>query len=171
MVSVLNAISGEYLLMNNKKTSNTFLEKAKAAVDKKAALGEDIDLKQYTGTDSEHPYRKDPSDLPREVKERMLGAGVILEDTSQRSGTYLQMDNMPVHHSTAQEGVEVMPVSKALEKYDWMPDYWWKAVSVDQDKYTASVELNNFDGYFIRSLPGQKTYFPVQPAFTWLKKN
>jgi len=169
-VSVLNAISGEYLLMNNKKTSNTFLEKAKAAVDKKAALGEDIDLKQYTGTDSEHPYRKDPSDLPREVKERMLGAGVILEDTSQRSGTYLQMDNMPVHHSTAQEGVEVMPVSKALEKYDWMPDYWWKAVSVDQDKYTASVELNNFDGYFIRSLPGQKTYFPVQACLYLAKE-
>ncbi len=63
--------------MTNKKTSNTFLEKARAAVDKKAALGEDIDLKQYTGTDSEIPYHKDPSGLPREVKERMLGAGVI----------------------------------------------------------------------------------------------
>jgi Fe-S cluster assembly scaffold protein SufB len=142
--------------------SATFKEKARAAIDKKAALGEDIDLKEYTGGESEHPYRQDPSQLPRDVKERMLGAGVMLEDTSQRSGTYLQMDNMPVHSSTAQEGLEVMPVSQALQKYDWMPDYWWKAVAVDQDKYTANVGLNNFDGYFIRALPGQKTLFPVQ---------
>jgi uncharacterized protein len=156
--------------MTKKKTSNTFQEKAKAAIDKKAALGEDIDLAKYTAGDSEHPYMKDPSELPREVKERMLGAGVMLEDKSQRSGTYLQMDNMPVHHSTSQEGVEVMPVTQALEKYDWMPDYWWKAVSVDQDKYTANVELNNYDGYFIRSLPGQKTVFPVQACLYLAKE-
>ncbi len=148
--------------MTEVKESETFKEKARAAVDKKAALGEDIDLKKYTGSEEEHPYRKDPSQLPAAVKERMLGAGVMLEDMSQRSGTYLQMDNMPVHHSVAQEGLEVMPVSQALEKYDWMPDYWWKAVAVDQDKYTANVELNNFDGYFIRALPGQKTMLPVQ---------
>jgi len=156
--------------MTKKKASNTFQEKAKAAIDKKAALGEDIDLKKYTGTDSEHPYRKDPSELPSAVKERMLGAGVMLEDTSQRSGTYLQMDNMPVHSSTAQEGVEVMPVSQALEKYDWMPDYWWQAVAVDQDKYTANIELNKYDGYFIRALPGQKTVFPVQACLYLAKE-
>jgi Fe-S cluster assembly scaffold protein SufB len=148
--------------MTKQSVSHTFIDKAKAAVDKKAALGEDIDLGQYTGADSEHPYRQDPSQLPPEVQERMLGAGVMLEDTSQRSGTYIQMDNMPVHHSVTQEGVEVMPVSQALQKYDWMPDYWWQAVAVDQDKYTASVELGNYDGYFIRSLPGHKTVFPVQ---------
>jgi hypothetical protein len=153
-----------------KKTSSTFQEKAKAAIDKKAALGEDIDLKKYTGKDSEIPYHKDPSELPSDVKERMLGAGVILEDTSQRSGTYLQMDNMPVHYSTTQEGVEVMPVSQALEKYDWMPDYWWKAVAVDQDKYTANIELNNYDGYFIRALKGQKTVFPVQACLYLAKE-
>jgi Fe-S cluster assembly scaffold protein SufB len=148
--------------MTKKSVSRTFTDKARAAIDKKAALGEDIDLKQYSSTDSEHPYRSDPSQLPPEVKERMLGAGVMLEDTSQRSGTYIQMDNMPVHSSVSQEGVEVMPVSQALEKYDWMPDYWWRAVAVDQDKYTANIELNSYDGYFIRSLPGQKTVFPVQ---------
>jgi Fe-S cluster assembly scaffold protein SufB len=156
--------------MNNKNTSNTFKEKARAAVDKKAALGEDIDLKKYTGTDSEHPYRQDPSRLPANVKERMLGAGVMLEDTSQRSGTYLQMDNMPVHSSATQEGVEVMPVTEALQKYDWMPDYWWKAVAVDQDKYTANIELNKYDGYFIRALPGQKTVFPVQACLYLAKE-
>ena len=58
--------------------------------------------------------------------------------------------------------MEVMAVSQALEKYDWLADYLWKAVAVDSDKYTANVELNENDGYFIRALPGQKTVFPVQ---------
>jgi uncharacterized protein len=162
MKSASNAIWGENHPMTKINESATFKEKARAAVDKKAAIGEDIDLKKYTGAEEEYPYRKDPTQLPSDVKDRALSAGVMLEDMTQRSGTYLQMDNIPVHHSVTQEGLEVMPVSQALEKYDWMPDYWWKAVAVDQDKYTANVELNNFDGYFIRALPGQKTTLPVQ---------
>jgi Fe-S cluster assembly scaffold protein SufB len=55
-----------------------------------------------------------------------------------------------------------MAVSQALEKYDWMADYWWQAVAVDTDKYTANIELNQHDGYFIRTLPGYKTIFPIQ---------
>ena len=55
-----------------------------------------------------------------------------------------------------------MAISQALDKYDWMADYWWQAVAVDTDKYTANIELNPNDGYFIRALPGQKTVFPVQ---------
>jgi len=55
-----------------------------------------------------------------------------------------------------------MPTSQALEKYDWLADYWWQAVAVDSDKYTAHVELSQSDGYFIRALPGNKTIYPVQ---------
>jgi Fe-S cluster assembly scaffold protein SufB len=148
--------------MNKINTSKASKEKAKAAVDKKAVFGEDIDLKKYTSDGEERHYESDPSRLPPQTKETMLGAGVMLDDISQRSGTYLQMDNTPIHSSIRQEGVEVMAMSKALEKYDWLADYLWKAVAVDADKYTASVELNKGDGYFIRALPGQKTIFPVQ---------
>jgi hypothetical protein len=94
----------------------------------------------------------------------------MLDDPTQRAGTYLQMDNTPIHHSIRQEGVEVMAVSEALKKYDWMTDYYWKAVAVDTDKYTANTELNRGDGYFIRALPGQKTTFPVQ-ACLYLAKS
>jgi len=137
-------------------------DRAKAAATKPAALGEDIDLSTYVSSAEEHPYQDDPSQLSAEAKEQMLGAGVILDDVSQRSGTYIQMDNAPVHSSIRQEGVEVMAVSQALEKYDWMADYWWQAVAVDTDKYTANIELNQHNGYFIRALPGYKTIFPVQ---------
>ncbi len=155
--------------MSEVKTSKTYKDKAQAAANKPAALGEDIDLNTYISSAEEQPYQADPSQLPARVKEQMLGAGVILDDVSQRSGTYIQMDNAPVHTSVRQEGVEVMAVSQALEKYDWMADYWWQAVAVDTDKYTANVELSQNDGYFIRALPGYKTIFPVQ-ACLYLSK-
>ena len=148
--------------MSEVKTSRTYKDKAQAAANKPAALGEDIDLNTYLSSAEEQPYQVDPSQLPAKAKEHMLEAGVILDDVSQRSGTYIQMDNAPVHISIRQEGVEVMAVSQALEKYDWMTDYWWQAVAVDTDKYTANVELSQFDGYFIRALPGHKTVLPVQ---------
>ena len=105
---------------------------------------------------------KDRAKAAAKAKKQMLEAGVILDDVSQRAGTFIQMDNAPVHSSIRQEGIEVMPTSQALEKYDWMADYWWQAVAVDTDKYTASIELSQHDGYFIRALPGYKTIYPVQ---------
>jgi len=148
--------------MTEVKSSRSYKDKAKAAVSKPAALGEDIDLNAYADSADEQPYQDDPSKLSANAKEQMLEAGIMLDDVSQRSGTYIQMDNAPVHSSIRQEGVEVMAVSQALEKYDWMGDYWWQAVEVDTDKYTANIELSEHDGYFIRTLPGEKTIYPVQ---------
>jgi Fe-S cluster assembly scaffold protein SufB len=143
-------------------SSKTHRDKAKAAAAKRATFGEDIDLGTYVSSAEEQPYQPDPSKLPAKAKKRMLEAGVILDDPTQRTGTFIQMDNAPVHSSARQEGLEVMAVSQALEKYDWLSDYWWQAVAVDTDKYTASVELNQYNGYFIRTLPGYKTVYPVQ---------
>ena len=143
-------------------SSEKHKDKARAAASKPAAFGEDIDLRAYVSSAEEQPSQVDPLKLPAKAKERMLEAGVILDDPSQRAGTFIQMDNAPVHSSVRQEGVEVMAVSQALEKYDWMSDYWWQAVAVDTDKYTANIELNKHNGYFIRALPGYKTIYPVQ---------
>jgi len=144
------------------KSSQTYRDKAKAASAKPAAHGDDIDLGIYVSSAEEQPYQTDPSQLPAKAKEQMLGVGVILDDTSQRSGTFIQMDNTPVHSSSRQDDIEVMAMSQALEKHDWLSDYWWQAVAVDSDKYTAHVELNQSNGYFIRALPGYKTIYPVQ---------
>ncbi len=151
------------------KKSGSHKDRARAASAKKAALGEDIDLSAYVSSTDEQPYQSDPSTLPAKTREQMLGAGVILDDPSQRSGTFIQMDNAPLHSSVRQEGIEVMAVGDALDKYDWLSDYWWQAVAVDTDKYTASVELSQHSGYFIRSLPGHKTDYPVQ-ACLYLSK-
>ncbi len=151
------------------KINSSNLEKARAAVNKRAALGADIDLNNYNSPAHEKPVNTDPSELSAKDKEKMLATGVILDDPSQRMGTFIQIDNTPVHYSAKQDGVEVMAVSQAKEKYDWFGDYWWKAVSVDADKYTAHVELNESNGYFIRTLPGAKTTFPIQ-ACLYLNK-
>jgi Fe-S cluster assembly scaffold protein SufB len=145
-------------------------EKAEAAARKPSPIGEDIDLDLYSDASEELSYKEDPAALPRRDKERMLKAGVSLDDLSQRSGTFIQMDNTPIHSAITQPGVEVMSTSDALQKYGWLADYWWKAVSIDADKYTAQVELAGSDGYFIRTLPGSKTEFPVQ-ACLYLAKS
>lgn len=148
--------------MTRTESSEATRERAEAAANKPAAVGEDLDLGLYAAHSEAMPYEFEPSAMPREAKERMLKAGVSLDDVSQRSGVFIQMDNTPVHASIAQEGVEVMATSEALKKHDWLPDYFWRAVSVDADKYTAQVEIAGNDGYFVRTLPGSKTEFPVQ---------
>jgi Fe-S cluster assembly scaffold protein SufB len=148
--------------MGEVKTSRTHKDRAEAARSKPAALGEDIDLGIYSSSAEEQPYQADLSKLPVEAKEQMVEVGVILDDVSQRSGTFIQTDNTPIHSAISQEGIEVMATSQALEKYDWLSDYWWQAVAVDTDKYTANVELSQHNGYFIRALPGHKIIYPVQ---------
>mgnify|MGYP001091225642 CR=1 FL=1 len=152
--------------------SEASVDKARAALSKRASLGEDIDLEKYTHSADELPYQDDPSQLPGETKERMIQAGITLGDDSQRSGgTIIQMDHSIIHSLARQEGIEVMGINQALDKYDWLSDYFWKAVAVDSDKYTAHVELNQSNGYFIRALPGSKTVYPVQACLYIAKSN
>jgi len=66
--------------MSEVKTPTTYKDKAKAAANKPAALGEDIDLSNYATSSEEQPYLDDPSQLPAKAKEQMLGAGVMLDD-------------------------------------------------------------------------------------------
>jgi Fe-S cluster assembly scaffold protein SufB len=149
--------------------SSSYKEKAKIAANKPASMGEDVDLDKFTRTAEGHKYESDPSKLSTDTKNKMLAAGIMLDDPGQRTGTFIQIDNTPIHCSVKQEGVEVIAVSQAMQKYDWLGDYYWKAVAVDTDKFTASVELGQNDGYFIRTSPGTKTDLPIQ-ACLYLSK-
>ncbi len=64
-----------------------------------------------------------------------------------------------------------MPVTEALKKHDWVKDYFWQLVPVDQDKYTASAFLELHDGYVIRALPGSKSIYPIQACLYLDKEN
>ncbi len=156
--------------MREIELAKTSKDKARVALSKPAPLGEDIDLDQYSHSVDELPYQDDPLKLPLETQQQMTQVGITLKDDSQRSATIIQMDHSIVHNLIGQEGIEVMGTKQALEKYDWLSGYLWKAVAVDSDKYTAHVELNQNNGYFIRSLPGSKTVYPVQ-ACLYLSRN
>jgi len=80
----------------------------------------------------------------------------------ERGGTYFQKDSEVVRCVMKQEGIEVIPIKRALEEHEWIRDYYWRLVSVDADKYTAAAELDLHDGYVIRALPGVKSIYPVQ---------
>lgn len=138
-------------------------DRASKAAEKKAAIGPDIELREFETSSESHAYLSDDQfhSLPEEEKNLLLLSGVdVLE--RERGGTYFQKDTSVVHCETKQEGIEVIPIRVALEKYDWIKDYYWKLVSVDADKYTSAAETDLHNGYVIRALPGSKSIYPIQ---------
>jgi Fe-S cluster assembly scaffold protein SufB len=136
-------------------------EKAKAAINKVAALGPDVDLSIFTKQEDSAQGVSDISKLSDEEIKNILMAGIDPSEKD-RGGTYFQKDTGVLKCNVKQEGIEVIPIKEALEKYDWIWDYYWKLVSVDADKYTAISELELHNGYVIRSLPGSKSIYPIQ---------
>ncbi len=119
------------------------------------------DINTFINDGSQHPYIENLDNISEVDRKRMRLAGV--ETTSEdRSGTYVQMDHSMVHCNVTQDGLEVMDISSALEKYDWLADYIWKIVSKDKDEFTKRVVEKPHLGYFIRALPNVKSLHPVQ---------
>jgi Fe-S cluster assembly scaffold protein SufB len=146
-------------------------EKAEKARDKKAAIGPDIDLDEFDDAPVPHAYLADEDmcALPESDQARLIMAGMDVTQKD-RGGTYFQKDTEVIHCHSQQEGIEVIPIKKALEKYSWVEEYYWKLVAVDADKYTAAAELGLHDGYVIRALPGSRSIYPVQ-ACLYLDKD
>ncbi len=136
-------------------------EMASKASDKKAALGPDIDLASYQSSPVPHDYIEDLTSLSEVDKQRMIISGVDAQER-ERCGTFVQKDTTVIHSCSKQEGIEIIPIRKALEECDWIHEYYWNLVAVDADKYTSKAELDLHNGYVIRALPGSKTIYPVQ---------
>lgn len=146
-------------------------ERANLAIDKKGAIGPDINLDEFDDAPVPHSYMADEElcAIPEQDQKQLIMAGLDVTK-KERGGTYFQKDTEVIHCHTQQDGIEVIPIKKALEHYDWIKDYYWKLASVDADKYTAAAELNLHDGYVIRALPGSKSVYPVQ-ACLYLDKD
>ena len=146
-------------------------EKAENSVNKKGLIGPDVDLDEFDDAPVPHAYLadKDLCELPEEDQQRLIMAGMDVTKKA-RGGTYFQKDTAVIHCHTQQEGIEVIPITKALERYDWIGEYYWKLVKVDTDKYTAAAELGLHDGYIIRALPGTNSVYPIQ-ACLYLDKD
>lgn len=135
-------------------------QSVKDALSKKGAYGEDIDLEHYDEGARDSEQISDLQDS--EYKDYMEKVGIVADEMN-RSGTLMFLDNGMSHcHSTQQEGLELMSTREALEKYDWVKDYMWKAMDPTKDKYTAKSYLEDADGYFIHVKSGYHIKDPVQ---------
>ena len=143
-------------------------DKASQAKEKKAALGPDINLNNYSSETIQHSIVDDLTMLSDSDRGRMILAGVDANEKD-RSGTYIQKDTEAIFSRSTQEGLEVIPIKDALKKYEWVREYYGKLVSVDTDKYTARAHTDLHNGYVIRALPGSKVVYPVQ-ACLYLEK-
>jgi len=136
-------------------------ERAAKSRDKKAAFGPDLELTDFSRQGGKWEYDPDYGRFAPEERSHLLRTGIELTDV-EHAGTFLQADTAVVHCQANQPGVEVLPITEALRRHDWVPDHLWRLVAVDADKYTARTELELDNGYFIRALPGVKIKEPVE---------
>ncbi len=136
-------------------------QRAKLGREKKAAFGADLNLAEFSRQGGAWEYDPEYRQFSPEERSRLLTAGIELTDED-HAGTFLQADRAIMHCQTRQPGVEVLPITEALERYGWVKDHLWRLVAVDADKYTANTELDLDNGYFIRALPGAKIQQPVE---------
>ncbi|UCG14564.1 MAG: SufD family Fe-S cluster assembly protein [Deltaproteobacteria bacterium] len=144
--------------------------RAELAKEKKALFGTDVDLRQYELPADNKAGIVKPESLSEEDRKKIISSGVDLADPN-RAGTFLQADHRIVHCAAKQPGLEVLPMAEALEKHPWLEKFYWQAVHVDADKYTAQAELHFQNGYFIRAQAGQRVTTPIQACLYMRHEN
>lgn len=144
------------------------LQDAEKAKDKKAPLGVDVTIENFTDEDKfAYELIDDMNDVSKKTKKALLGVGIDTDEKG-RAGSFLQVDQTNIFtNNSISNNVELMNIGMALEKYDWLKDYFWQVVNPGQDKYTAKTALREEEdgiktGFFVRSLPNTKEIFPVQ---------
>jgi Fe-S cluster assembly scaffold protein SufB len=130
-----------------------------------AAYGPDLDLSAFAHpVERQRPHVEALRSLEQQVQEAALLVGIDSEETD-RAASYFQIDYSAIYEAIQrryQGQIELMTTEQALARYDWLREYWWQAVAVDQDKYTAAVELNQTGGFFLRVFAGQRVTQPIQ---------
>jgi len=95
----------------------------------------------------------------------LADVGVLVEEEN-RSGTYILRDFQPLCALAQTEGLELLPIAAALDKYAWLREnYYLKAVPAELDEVTALVASQpEPQGYFVRVEKGARVTFPCQAA-------
>ena len=143
---------GENLRKKYQETAKRYTKKSKI----------DIDMSEYTSEQPEEEQIANLEEIDDDFKKILINVGIDAKQ-QERSGTYIQKDNAVAFCETKSDFVEVLPIAVALKKYDWVQEYYWKAIPVDADRLTAEAELTeNLQGYFIHAKKGAKDIFPLQ---------
>jgi len=112
------------------------------------------------------------TDLPHEVIELAHRAGIDTSDDA-RSASFYHVDQETIYsvvNDRFRGQIELLDVKDALERYDWVRDYFWDVVSRDADEYTRKVDQEFSGGYFMHILGGAKVDFPLQSCLMLTEK-
>lgn len=88
----------------------------------------------------------------------------VLTDRNRRSGTFLLRDVLPLCCYSSADGMELLSIDAALQRYDWLREkYFWKAVRPDLDEVTLQCHSESIPrGFFIRVRKNVKIAVPTQ---------
>ncbi|MBN2554779.1 MAG: SufD family Fe-S cluster assembly protein [Anaerolineales bacterium] len=113
-----------------------------------------------------------PEQVRTDDAEQLREVGVFT-DQKDRSGTFVMQDFHSVSAMSLVEGLELLPIHIALEKYDWLrEDYFFKAVPADLNERTSYVAAQETpQGYFVRVAKGAEITLPCQTALYISKEN
>jgi len=101
------------------------------------------------------------SKLSAADQHRIVYAGMNV-DAHGRSGSFMHVNHSDVRCCSFQEGLELLDIKTALQRYDGLPQYYWKLLDPSQDEIARSAAENLHGGYFIRARTGAKIAMPVQ---------
>ena len=121
----------------------------------------DEDLLETFKSASEVEGPKDIGEFGEEELERLRQTGIDLK-APDKAGTFIQTNCSILKCDCEAHGIELLPITEALKKYDGLKDYWWKLVSTEKDSFTREADQKLDNGYFIRTLPGEKVVYPLQ---------
>ncbi len=141
---------------------------AKKAIDKKSPYGPDVDLSKYLPNLA--PSSNIDFDNPN-LKQKLLRVGVDVEE-SRKTGGYYQVDSKVLEYYSKIPGIEIISLEEAIEEFgDLLEKYYWRAVPVDKDKYTAVAELYGKGGYVIIAKRGSKIPQPISTCLLVYSNN
>ncbi len=106
--------------------------------------------------------------LPKQIKQKdkrtLAEVGVILESEN-RSATMVIRNDQPVCLDSKDQGIELLPLSVAFQRYDWLEkNYSFKTIAADFDEFTAKCANQEPLGFFIYVRQGVKVTLPCQVA-------
>lgn len=91
---------------------------------------------------------------------------VAYDDKEERSASFLAKDWDILDVHSAVEGLEILPIETALQKYEWLQDLFFTLVEKDKDNYVKEVASSDvLLGYFIRIKTGVKISLPVYTCY------
>lgn len=140
--------------MNIVEVRGKLKARALKALGKPSPYGVDVDLSRFKpGLGSGNLNLSEERGILESV-------GIDVEEKG-RAGSYYQIDNIAAYYSSRVKGLKIMPLTEALREKEALA-YYWKAVPVDLDKYTATAFLYEKEGYYIEVEDGVDVSTPIQ---------